>query len=532
MGAGWVQSKGDFAAPFIEFWFLNFGLWLPLALLAVGLLWYRGWQSLGRGTAAEARPPTDNRAEARSAAITKARSFLARLPTMLRSSPALAFITPAALLFLFAALVKTAPWEWDNIKIFIWAYLIALPFLWSELIARWPLPVRIGLCIALFGSGFVSLFGGLLSERQGFGLADRAELDAVGHAVQKLPAEARFAAFPTYNHLLLLQGRKMVLGYPGHLWTQGFDYAPIQKKLEGVMRGAPDWRQKARELNVQYLFWGKEEKTQYAGSTRPWEREARLVASGSWGAIYDVEHTAPLPTRTSVSNFPASVRHSVRAENELPHQHALGDEERYAAARLEIGLAQEHKQLAAAVRLEVPGDLLCGVLFGEKVRAVERVQITRRGASGSHALAEGVKVTRWRAKAARHLRLLIRIERAASAHLRHRRRHGGERDVTNLGAFRRAEHRATKLPRSAGALEIELSDQFLPLARFGTLKLIQQRLLRGIDEIPCDRERRARLPQRLEEPRGRVRPATVRRAFHREVDDIGVGHERGEVLRR
>ena len=292
---GWVQTKGDFAAPFFKFWFLNFGLWLPLALLAVGLLWYRAWRSLGDRAAADAQPANDNPAEAMSAAFRKASSFVALVPRMLRTSPALAFITPAALLFLFAALVKTAPWEWDNIKIFIWAYLIALPFLWSELIARWPMPVRIGLCIALFGSGFVSLFGGLLAERHGFGFADRADLDEVGKAVAKLPAEARFAAFPTYNHLLLLQGRKVVLGYPGHLWTQGFDYAPTQKKLEAVMRGAPDWRQKARELNVQYLFWGKEEKAQYAGSARPWEREARLLASGAWGAIYDIQATAAAP---------------------------------------------------------------------------------------------------------------------------------------------------------------------------------------------------------------------------------------------
>ena len=292
---GWVQTKGDFAAPFFKFWFLNFGVWLPLAMLALGLLWYRVWRSLGKTGAAEPAPATDEPAEAMSAAFRKAKGFLSLLPTMLRISPALAFITPAALLFLFAALVKTAPWEWDNIKIFIWAYLIALPFLWSELVARWPLPVRIGLCIALFGSGAVSLFGGLLSERQGFGFADRADLDAVGHAVQKLAPEARFAAFPTYNHLLLLQGRKVVLGYPGHLWTQGFDYAEIQNKLNALMRGAPDWRKHARDLNTRYLFWGKEETAQYAGSTRPWERETRLIASGTWGAIYDLEATAAAP---------------------------------------------------------------------------------------------------------------------------------------------------------------------------------------------------------------------------------------------
>lgn len=276
---GWVQNQGEFAAPFFRFWFLNFGLWLPLAVLLLGFAWYYAWKCRR----------DDNAVESQRSGVEQLKRFVFAIPAMLRSSPALAFITPAALIFLFAALVKTAPWEWDNIKLIIWAYVIALPFFWSDLIARWPVPVRAGLCVALFGSGVVSLFGGLLAERHGYGFADRAELDAVGRAVRKLPGETRFAAFPTYNHPLLLQGRKVVLGYPGHLWTQGFDYAETQAKLNTLMRGAPGWREQARALGVRYLFWGREEKAQYAGSTRPWEREARLLASGSWGAIYDLD---------------------------------------------------------------------------------------------------------------------------------------------------------------------------------------------------------------------------------------------------
>ena len=289
---GWVQNDGDFASPFITFWFVNFGLWLPIALLLVAMTWYRGWLSLGARQRPDQQDTVESGNERRQVDIA---ALLAAVPKMLRSSPALAFVTPAALLFLFAALVKTAPWGWDNIKLFIWAYLIALPFIWSELIARWPIPVRVGLCIALLGSGFVSLFGGLLHERTGFGFADRSELDQVGKAVEHLPEEARFAAYPTYNHPLLLQGRKVILGYPGHLWTQGFDYADVQKKLEALMRGAPDWRQQAKALQARYLFWGREEKTHYGRSTRPWEREARLLASGPWGALYDLEAAAGPP---------------------------------------------------------------------------------------------------------------------------------------------------------------------------------------------------------------------------------------------
>ncbi len=253
---GWVQANGDFASPFFKFWLSNFGLFIPLVLAFGGVLIWRAMR-------------------------------LRRFD--FRSEPALAFLAPAAAIFFFACLVKTAPWEWDNIKLIIWAYLIVLPFLWTNWIGRWPTPVRAGVCLALFTSGFVSLFGGLAANRTGYNIADRAELDGVGSAVRKLPVEARFAAFPTYNHPLLLQGRKVVLGYPGHLWTQGFDYAPIEKQLASLMQGGADWREQAKQLGVRYLFWGREEKSNYAASTRPWEREAQLIATGTWGAIYDLE---------------------------------------------------------------------------------------------------------------------------------------------------------------------------------------------------------------------------------------------------
>lgn len=260
---GWVQDKGDFAMPFLYFWVFNFGAWLPLVLYFVGITAVVIWR--------------------------QARA------SKLQISANVAFLIPAIAIFLIGYLVKLAPWEWDNIKIIVWAYIIVLPFLWTDLLMQWPMALRALICLLLFFSGFVSLLGGLAAGKGGFGIADRAELDAVGIAVRNLPLEARYAGYPTYNHPVLLQGRKMVLGYPGHLWTQGFDYGPTMNKLQSVMQGAPNWREIARSLNARYLFWGREEKLNYAASRRPWEREATLVSSGPWGAIYDVEGVAPHP---------------------------------------------------------------------------------------------------------------------------------------------------------------------------------------------------------------------------------------------
>ncbi len=248
-------------APFFQFWLPNFGLWVLLALGLVGLCAWRIWKGKWRWGD---RPPAD-----------------------------IAFVIAAVAIFAFGYFVQTAPWDWDNLKLMVWGYFLILPFLWSDIIGRWAFPERAATCVLLFGSGFVSLLGGLTAGHPGFGLIERARLDHIGTALRPLPVEARFATYPTYNHPVLLQGRKVVLGYPGHLWTEGFDYGKANDQLTALMNGAPNWRDAAKALGVRYIFWGQDERTNYQSSSRPWEGTAFLVASGDWGAIYDLNQPAP-----------------------------------------------------------------------------------------------------------------------------------------------------------------------------------------------------------------------------------------------
>lgn len=248
-------------APFFQFWLPNFGLWVPLVLLLVGLCFWRIWKGKWRWGD---RPPAD-----------------------------IAFVLAAVVIFGVGYFVQTAPWEWDNLKLMVWGYFIILPFLWSDLIGRWVFPERAVTCLLLFGSGFVTLLGGLTAGHPGFGLIERARLDHIGTALRPLPMDARFATYPTFNHPVLLQGRKAVAGYPGHLWTEGFDYGKINDQLSALMNGATNWRDVAKTLGVRYIFWGQDEKANYQSSSRPWEATAFLVASGDWGSIYDLDKPAP-----------------------------------------------------------------------------------------------------------------------------------------------------------------------------------------------------------------------------------------------
>ena len=274
---GWTQNVDEFAMPFLSFWFVNFGLVLPLALVLVAIVGWNEWKTLPAATFELPGSP----------GLLATMRLLWKQALKFELSTDAIFLAAASLIFLFTCFIKTAPWEWDNIKIIIWAYFLVLPILWTRLIKPWPVLGRATICAILFLSGFVNLLGGLAAGRPGFEFASRAEADSVASVIRKFPIEARFAAFPTYNHPLLLAGRKVVCGYPGHLWTQGIDAGPVERKLESLMLGNGDWMQLGRELRIHYLFWGKEEKINYATSSRPWEHKLPVAAQGSWGAIYD-----------------------------------------------------------------------------------------------------------------------------------------------------------------------------------------------------------------------------------------------------
>jgi hypothetical protein len=199
-----------------------------------------------------------------------------------------AFVFPAVAIFLLCCFVKFAPWEWDNTKLMVWSYLAVLPFLWRSLLAAWPWWARAAMCFLLFWSGLVSLLGGLDASHTGYEIARPSQLDAVAYAVRALPREARFAGHPTYNHPLLLAGRKMALGYPGHLWSHGLPWGDAAARLDALMNGDPRWRTLAGELDVQFLFFGDAEREHYPDSAQPWKEAAPLIAAGDWGELYDL----------------------------------------------------------------------------------------------------------------------------------------------------------------------------------------------------------------------------------------------------
>jgi len=260
---GWMMDNQGWI-----FWLRNFGLILPLGIgLAVAVF---------------------------------SRSFLEES----QADPATtrAFVWISTLIFIACCVASFATWPWDNIKLILWSWLGIAPFLNDVLLQRVMQPFRLVLYGLLFLPGAVALGTGL-DGRHGYKLGDRIELAEVAAATRDLPATAIYAAAPEYNHPLILNGRKMVAGYDGHLYSHGLEYQPVMADLDLIMKGDLRWLAAAKRLQPDFLYWGSREQSRYGDFPRVLGL-GPPVASGDWGAIYEFPELAPAHNETQQDSVP------------------------------------------------------------------------------------------------------------------------------------------------------------------------------------------------------------------------------------
>ncbi len=200
----------------------------------------------------------------------------------------LLLLVPALLTFALLFLVRLAPWAWDNTKVMLWCHAVMLPAFESLVLSRLRVALRAAALVLLFASGTQAVLWGCFGKLPRLEIVERAEYTAVCEALAGAQAD-RIATAQTFNHPVALCGRKLVAGYPGHLWSHGLAPAEVEWRLGQLMRGEPDWRAHARALDAGLVFWGRREAAAFPGSPRPWEALGPPVAAGSWGALYRLE---------------------------------------------------------------------------------------------------------------------------------------------------------------------------------------------------------------------------------------------------
>ena len=188
---------GGADAPFL-YWLRNAGLFLPLAMIGIAR---------------------------------------ARAGSMRRM-----FALPFAALFVAANLFRLSPWIWDNMKFLAPAHAGLAPFAALSLGLIWRRGA-LGKAVAVLGFVIATLSGALdvskiVFARGTFDLFDRFDLVFAENIREATPPGTVVLTSPTHDHPVLLSGRRLFLGYEGHLWSQGLTYQERKPVAEAMFHGA------------------------------------------------------------------------------------------------------------------------------------------------------------------------------------------------------------------------------------------------------------------------------------------------------
>ena len=242
-----------FGVDFVSFWIKNMSLFVPLLIAAQFL---RRWF------------PTD-------------------LPK---------WFGPMWLWFLVPSVIILQPWVWDNTKFFIfWALLgsIMVGGVLAGLFKRGPLPAVLATALLVL----LGLSGALdLARASDFTVSSNQFTDAKGLQVadwvrQNTSPDAVFAVADEHNNPIpTLGGRRILIGFPGWLWTYGLgDYVLKGNDLRTILRGDQSAADLVDRYGITYVLIGPQELAPSRAADRAyWNQHATLVYTNGEYSVYRV----------------------------------------------------------------------------------------------------------------------------------------------------------------------------------------------------------------------------------------------------
>ena len=202
-------------------------------------------------------------------------------------------------LFVVANLVVFQPWDWDNTKVLVYWFL-AVCILVAAWLARawrcWPRPpVRLGLTAlvaTMVLSGILLNLNQLLGRDRHLMLTGE-EMELAEAVRTRTPPRAVFAVGLQHNHPVpMLAGRRVVMSYPGWLWSQGMDYAARERDLREMFALAPRAPELFEVYRVDYVVIGPEERARLGADSAAYRaRYPRVIRT----AGYEVFAVRPRP---------------------------------------------------------------------------------------------------------------------------------------------------------------------------------------------------------------------------------------------
>jgi hypothetical protein len=204
------------------------------------------------------------------------------------------WFTPMWLWFLVPNVIILQPWDWDNTKFFIfWALLgsVVVGGVLARMLQRGPgTAIAASALLVLLGlSGALDLARASDFSVSSVQFTDAGGLEVADWVRGHTSPTAVFAVADEHNNPIpTLAGRRVMIGYPGWLWTYGLpDFAAKGMDLKRILGGDPSAPDLVRKYHVDYVMIGPQEIPR--GASRAfWDEHGKLVYDRQGYAVYQV----------------------------------------------------------------------------------------------------------------------------------------------------------------------------------------------------------------------------------------------------
>ncbi len=204
------------------------------------------------------------------------------------------WFSPMWLWFLVPNVIVLQPWDWDNTKFFIfWALLgsIVVGGVLARMFQRGPgsAIVATALLVLLGLSGALDLARASDFSVSAVQFTDTGGLQVADWVRGHTSPEAVFVVADEHNSPIpTLAGRRVLIGYPGWLWTYGLpDYVQKGEDEKRILDGDATAGDLVRKYGIDYVMIGPQELPRGA-SRAYWDEHGTLVYDNGEYAVYRV----------------------------------------------------------------------------------------------------------------------------------------------------------------------------------------------------------------------------------------------------
>lgn len=201
-------------------------------------------------------------------------------------------------IFVVLNLVVFQPWDWDNHKALVYWFLGVCILTGAFLARTWELssaPMR----IAVAGLAATMLFSGALENvdqllgRDRHLLLTAEEVALAAEVRARTDPRAMFVIGLQSNHPVgMLSGRRVLMGYPGWLWTEGLPTAERERDVRAIYGFTSDAPGLLAKYRVDYVVIGPVEREQLRANVEAYRsRFPELLRTTSY-EIFDVRRPA------------------------------------------------------------------------------------------------------------------------------------------------------------------------------------------------------------------------------------------------